>query len=108
MLFYSNGICVGEQKAKRDKKPKQGKERTNIHMMMLQIPSSTDNPTFTTMVAAQGIDEVKLAKSEVCKHCKDTSALPAVCISDGATCLKNQNKAISGQNMRCILEMNLI
>lgn len=108
VLFYSDGVCVGEQKAKRDKIAKEGKERTNINLMMLQIPShtttATTTPTFETVVAGEEIDEVKLIQSEVSKHYKETSGLPVVCISDGATCLKNQNKAIFGQNVVHILD----
>ena len=106
VLFYSDGVCVGEQKSNRDKIPKEGKERTNINIMMLQIPSDTakNTPTFETIVGGEGIDEVKLIKSEVCKHYKDRKAIPVVCISDGATCLKNQNKAIFGENVVHILD----
>lgn len=104
VLFYADGVCVGEQKAKRDKIPKEGKERTNINLMMLQLPTITDTPIFETIVAGEGIDEVKLVQSAICKHYKDTSALPAVCISDGATCLKNQSKAVFGQKVVHILD----
>jgi hypothetical protein len=47
ILFYSDGVCVGEQKQKRDKIAKEGKERTNINLMMLQIPSKTERATFS-------------------------------------------------------------
>ncbi|MDX2302907.1 MAG: hypothetical protein NW226_08905 [Microscillaceae bacterium] len=104
VLFYSDGVGVGEQKQKRDKIAKEGKERTNINIMMLQIPSKTATATFETMIAGEGIDEVKLAKSVLHTHYQGLSSLPVVCISDGATCLKNQNKAIFGQNVRHILD----
>ena len=52
----------------------------------------------------EGIDEVKLIQSAVSQHYKETSDFPVVCISDGATYLKNQNKAIFGQNMAHILD----
>ena len=104
VLFLSDGVCVGEQKPTRDKVPKEGKERTNINIMMLQIPSQTNEPVFETIVAAEGIDETALAKSLVRKHYKDVSKIPIVCISDGATCLKNQNKAIFGDHVVHILD----
>lgn len=104
VLFYSDSVCVGKQKPKRDKKHKEGKERTNINLMMLQIPSQTNKATFETMVAGEGIEEVKLVKSVLHKHYKGASCLPIVCISDGATCLKNQTKAIFGQEVVHLLD----
>ena len=104
VLFYSDGVCVGEQKEKRDKVPKEGKERTNINMMMLQTPSKSNTAIFEMLIAGEGIVEEKLIKSAVCKHYKDTFCLPVVCISDGATCLKNQNKAVFGKNVAHILD----
>jgi hypothetical protein len=104
VLFYSDGVCVSEQKPKRDKKPKAGKERTNLNLMMLQIPSQTSKATFETLIAGQGIEEVKLVKSVLHKHYKGALSLPIVCISDGATCLKNQNKAIFGQQVVHLLD----
>jgi hypothetical protein len=104
ILFFSDGVCVGEQKKQRDKIQKKGKERSNINVMMLEIPSNLDKKEFETIVAAEGIDEDKLVKSVLSKHYKDTSALPLVCISDGATCIKNQNKAIFGENVVHILD----
>lgn len=106
ILFYSDGVCVGEQKAKRNKIPKEGKERTNINVLMLQISPSTTktDAVFETIIAADGIDETELVKSRVHKHYKDTLFLPVVCISDGATCLKDQNKAIFGQSVVHILD----
>lgn len=104
VLFYSDGVCVGEQKQKRDKIPKTGKERTNINLMMLQIPSQTGVATFETIVAGAGIDEVQLVKSVVHKHYSGFLSLPMVCISDGATCLKNQSKDAFGQSVTHILD----
>jgi hypothetical protein len=69
---------VGEQKQKRDKIAKEGKERTNINIMMLQIPSKTATATFETMIAGEGIDEVKLAKSALHKHYQGLCSLPVV------------------------------
>lgn len=104
VLFYSDGVCVGEQKQKRDKIAKEGRERTNINIMMLQIPSKTGDAAFETMIAGEGIEEVKLVKSALHEHYQGAGTLPVVCISDGATCLKNQNKAIFGQNVAHILD----
>jgi hypothetical protein len=104
ILFYSDGVGVGKQKEKRNNVPKEGKERTNLNIMMLQTPSETNTATFETLIAGEEIDEEKLIKSAVCKHYKDTSCLPVVCISDGATCLKNQNKTVFGKNVVHILD----
>ena len=104
VIFLSDGVCVNEQKAKRDKIAKEGKERTTTDIMMLQT-SLKDRNTFKTIIAAEGVNPVDLVQSEVFKaYGKDARILPIVCISDGALCIKKQNKSIFGQMVTHILD----
>ena len=104
VIFLSDGVCVNEQKAKRDKIAKEGKERTTTDIMMLQT-SLKDRNTFKTIIAAEGVNPVDLVQSEVFKaYGKDAQILPIVCISDGALCIKKQNKSIFGQMVTHILD----
>lgn len=106
-LFFSDGVCVGEQKPSRNKIAKDGKERTNINVLMLQVPSekSDKTPVFETLIAAEGISEVALVQALVHQHYGSLNTLlPIVAISDGASCLKKQVRAIFGQKVRHILD----
>lgn len=104
IIFLSDGVCVNEQKAKRDKIAKTGKERTTTDIMMLQT-SLTDKNAYTTIIAAQGVNPIHLVQSELMKaYGEQLRILPIVCISDGARCIKNQNKAIFGNHLVHILD----
>jgi hypothetical protein len=104
IIFLSDGVCVNEQKAKRDKIAKTGKERTTTDIMMLQT-SVTDKNAYTTIIAAQGVNPIHLVQSELMKaYGEQLRILPIVCISDGARCIKNQNKAIFGNDLIHILD----
>jgi hypothetical protein len=106
-LFFSDGVCVAEQKATRDKIAKEGKERTNIHISMLQLPSKKGKktPIFKTLVAGNGISEVALVQATVHQHYGHLNKpLPIVVITDGETCLKNQARAIFGQKVTHLLD----
>lgn len=104
IIFLSDGVCVNEQKAKRDKIAKMGKERTTTDIMMLQT-SLTDKNAYTTIIAAQDVNPIHLVQSELMKaYGEQVRILPIVCISDGARCIKNQNKAIFGDNLVHILD----
>jgi hypothetical protein len=104
IIFLSDGVCVNEQKAKRDKIAKTGKERTTTDIMMLQT-SLKDKNVYTTIIAAQGVNPVHLVQSELMKaYGEELRILPIVCISDGARCIKNQNKAIFGNHVVHILD----
>jgi hypothetical protein len=104
IIFLSDGVCVNEQKAKRDKIAKAGKERTTTDIMMLQT-SLNDKNAYTTIIAAQGVNPVHLVQSELMKaYGEEHRILPIVCISDGARCIKNQNKAIFGNDLVHILD----
>jgi hypothetical protein len=104
IIFLSDGVCVNEQKAKRDHIAKTGKERTTTNIMMLQTDIEDKN-AYKTIIAADGIDEVALVKSEIQKtYGSSIKQLPIVCISDGAQCIKNQNKALFGTKVAHILD----
>lgn len=102
--FFSDGVCVNKQKAVRDKVAKQGKERSSTDIYLLQTKIADAN-SFKTIVAASGIDPIALIQSEVIKAYGNLSnSLPIVAISDGARCIKTQNKAIFGAALIHILD----
>ena len=104
VIFLSDGVCVNEQKTKRDKIAKVGKERTITDIMMLQT-SLKDRNTFKTIIAAEGVNPIDLVQSEVFKaYGKDARILPIVSISDGALSIKKQNKSMFGQQVTPILD----
>lgn len=99
IIFLSDGVCVNEQKQKRDKIAKVGKERTTTDIMMLQT-SLIDKNAYTTIIAAQDVNPIHLVQSELRKaYGEQLQVLPIVCISDGARCIKNQNKAMFGNDV---------
>jgi predicted ATP-grasp superfamily ATP-dependent carboligase len=104
VIFLSDGVCVSEQKIKRDKVQKQGKERTTTDIMMLQTDIN-DKSSYTTIIAAEGINTVDLVQSELLKaYGERIRFLPIVSISDGARSIKNQNKEIFGAQVIHILD----
>jgi hypothetical protein len=104
IIFLSDGVCVNEQKTKRDKIAKTGKERTTTNIMLLQTDIEDSN-AYKTIIAADGIDEIDLVKAEIYQtYDTKIKQLPIVCISDGATSIKNQNKSIFGNNVIHILD----
>ena len=108
VIFLSDGVCVNEQKAKRDKIAKKGKERTTTDIMMLQTDIKDKN-AYTTIVAAQDIDALQLVQSELLKaYGEKIRLLPIVCISDGARSIKNQNKILFGEGVIHILDWHHI
>jgi hypothetical protein len=104
VIFLSDGVCVSEQKSIRDGVQKVGKERTTTDVMMLQT-SLSDTKTYKTIVAATGIDVVKLVQSELLlAYGQAVHSLPIVAISDGARSIKHQNREIFGKNVVHILD----
>jgi hypothetical protein len=104
VIFLSDGVCVCEQKLKRDGVKKVGKERTTTTIMMLQ-KSLNDKNDYKTIIAAEGIDTVQLVQSELLlAYGEEVKSLPIVAISDGARSIKNENKEIFGQNVIHILD----
>lgn len=101
VVYMSDGICVNEQKAKRDGVKKEGKERTTTDIMLLQQADKS----YKTIISCEGIDAVALVKSEVkMAYPSPKKPVPIVCISDGARSIKTQNKAIFGENVVHILD----
>lgn len=104
VIFLSDGVCVSEQKHIRDGVKKVGKKRTTTDVMMLQT-SLSDKKAYKTIVAAAGIDAVKLVQSELLvAYGKEVKLLPIVAISDGARSIKNENREIFGNKVVHILD----
>lgn len=104
VIFLSDGVCVSEQKPLRDGVKKAGKERTTTNVMMLQT-SLSDKKAYKTIVAATGIDTVKLVQSELLlTYGREVKLLPIVVISDGARSIKNENREIFGNKVIHILD----
>lgn len=104
IIFLSDGVCVNEQKPKRDKIAKTGKERTTTNIMMLQTDIE-DRNAYKTIIAADGVNETDLIRAEIYKtYSAKIKQLPIVCISDGATSIKNQNKHLFGNDVTHILD----
>jgi hypothetical protein len=100
-IWLTDGVCVSEQKKQRNKIAKSGKERTITDVTLMQCPDGH----YKTLIAAQGIDSVALAKAELCQAFGDkVCQIPAVVISDGARCIKNEVKSIFGQDVTHILD----
>jgi hypothetical protein len=66
IIFLSDGVCVNEQKSKRDKIAKTGKERTTTNIMMLQTDIEDPN-AYKTIIAADGVNETDLIRAEIYK-----------------------------------------
>jgi hypothetical protein len=104
IIFLSDGVCVNEQKPRRDKIAKTGKERTTTNILMLQTDIE-DRNAYKTIIAADGVNETNLVRAEIYKtYSTKIKQLPIVCISDGATSIKNQNKSIFGNDVIHILD----
>jgi len=104
IIFLSDGVCVNEQKTKRDKIAKTGKERTTTNILMLQTDIK-DRNAYKTIIAADGVNETDLIRAEIYKtYSAKIKQLPIVCISDGATSIKNQNKQLFGNDVTHILD----
>ena len=52
IMWFGDGICVSEQKAKRDGKAKAGKERTTTELAMW----GQKDGKYRTIIAGEGID----------------------------------------------------
>lgn len=100
-IWLTDGVCVSEQKAQRNKVPKLGKERTTTDVTLMQCPDGH----YKTLIAAKGVDSVALAKAELCQAYGDkVCKIPFVVISDGARCIKTEVKSIFGEQVTHILD----
>jgi len=101
ITWFGDGICVNEQKAKRDGEAKKGKERTQTEMAMFE---RTDG-SYRTMVAGEGINRVELYRAEVVEeYGEEVSKMAVVAITDGARNLKKEAKEVFGENVCHILD----
>lgn len=101
VVWLSDGVCVSEQKAFRNKEPKQTKERTTTDIAMLQ----TEEGIYKTIIAGKGIDPVRLYRADIVKeYGSKASSLPIVAISDGARSIKKENKELFGKEVTHILD----
>ena len=99
--WFGDGICVAEQKAKRDRKAKRGKERTTTEMAMLEQKDGK----YRTIIAGEGINRVELYRAEiVAEYGEEVEHLPVVAITDGARNLKKEAKEIFGKEVKHILD----
>ena len=101
VMWFSDGVCVSEQKSVRDKQAKSGKERTTTNMAMLQRKDGS----YKMIIAGKAIDNVWLSRAEVWREYGVKSRqLPVVAISDGARSIKKEVKQIFGEQVTQILD----
>ena len=101
IIWLGDGVCVNEQKAKRDQKPKKGKERVTTEMGMLEKKDGS----YRTIVAGEGINRVELYRTEVIEeYGEEAQQLPVVAITDGARNLKKEVKEVFGEGVRHLLD----
>jgi len=101
IMWFGDGICVSEQKAKRDGQAKQGKERTTTEMAMLECQDGS----YRTIIAGEGVNRVELYRAEVIEeYGAAVSNLAVVAITDGARNLKKEAKEVFGKEVRHILD----
>ena len=101
IIWLSDGICVSEQKIKRDGQAKRGKERTTTEMAMMQRKDGS----YKTLIAGKEVEKLKLYEAEVVKEYGGRAGhLPLVAISDGARSLKNETKKLFGKDVCHILD----
>lgn len=99
--WFEDGICVSEQKAKRDGEAKKGKERTTTEMAMLERKDGS----YRTIIAGEGINRVELYRAEiVAEYGEEAKELGVVAITDGARHLKKEIKEVFGKQVRHILD----
>jgi hypothetical protein len=101
VIWLADGICVSEQKAKRDKERKTGKERTTTEMAMLERKDGS----YRTIIAGEGINRVELYRAEVVEeYGEEAGSLAVVAITDGARHLKKEAKEVFGMQVCHILD----
>lgn len=101
ILWFGDGICVSEQKAKRAEEAKKGKERTPTEMAMLERKDGS----YRTIIAGEGIKRVELYQAEVVKeYGEQVKELAVVAITDGARSLKKEAKEVFGKEVSDILD----
>lgn len=101
IIWLSDGICVSEQKARRDRQAKSGKERTTTDMAMMQRKDGG----YWTLIAGKGVEKVSYYRAEVAKEYGQQAAeLAVVANSDGARSIKHETKKLFGGDVCHILD----
>jgi gamma-glutamylcyclotransferase (GGCT)/AIG2-like uncharacterized protein YtfP len=101
VMWFGDGICVCQQKAKRDSEAKKGKERTTTEMAMIERKDGG----YRTIIAGEGIDRVELYRAEVVReYGAEAGNLPIVAITDGARNLKKEATEVFGKDVCHILD----
>ncbi len=101
VIYLSDDVCVKAQKAKRDKKPKIKGKRHNTRISMFK----NELNEYQTIVAGIEVDNLLLVKALLCEaYPLKSDKLPVVAITDGATSIKNELKALFGEDVVPILD----
>lgn len=99
LIWFEDGVSVSQQKEKRDKKAKPGRERATTDMILLQRPTSG----FECIVAAGKVSLTELAASKL-KQYYGGRAVNLVVLSDGSRTIKNRCQKLFGSNYTHILD----
>lgn len=101
IIWLEDGICVSEQKAKRDGQAKRGKERVTTEMAMMQRRDGS----FKTMIAGNSVEKEGYYRAEIlAEYGAEVSELPIVAISDGARSIKCGVKRMFGEEVSHLLD----
>jgi hypothetical protein len=99
VVWLEDGVCVSQQKEKRNKVPKKGKERTTTDMILLE----KETGSFEYIVAANGISLTALSRAKL-KGNYSGKSINLVAISDGSRTIKNRSIELFGEQYWHILD----
>lgn len=99
VIWYEDGISVSEQKSKRDKIAKKGKERTTTDMILLEKPCKG----YDYLVASGEVCLTALSAAKLKEHYGGRE-INIVVLSDGARTIKNRCEALFGDTYVHILD----
>lgn len=99
VIWMEDGVCVSQQKEKRDKVAKNGKQRTTTDMILLETPKGN----FDCIVAANGISLTALSRA-ILKENYSGKSINLVAISDGSRTIKNRSVDLFGEQYHHILD----
>jgi hypothetical protein len=99
VIWFEDGVSVSQQKGKRDKKVKQGRERTTTDMVLLQRPTTG----FECIVAAGKVSLTNLSQSKL-KQYYGGQDINIVVLSDGSRTIKNRCQVLFESNYIHILD----
>ena len=89
IAWFEDGVSVSQQKQKRDKIAKQGRERTTTDMILLERPLGG----FEHIIASEKVDLTSLAWAKL-KAYYGGKSINIVVISDGSRTIKNRCKTL--------------